>query len=210
MDATLGWYLLVTLVLVGIGFAMLVVAQPRLVTRSGGQAMAFLALFVLPVTCLWAGVSTHLESSKSTEFCLSCHVMEPYGESLAIDDEFALPASHFQNRRIDRDRACYTCHTQYTMYGDLAAKINGVRHLLVYYRGATPETIELYEPYHNRECLHCHAGARLYEEMHAEDRAEIESNELSCLECHDMSHEVASLADYDRWPTAEPTRTEGP
>jgi hypothetical protein len=27
-----------------------------------------------------------------------------------------------------------------------------------------PEDIKLYQPYNNRECLHCHLGARRYEE----------------------------------------------
>ena len=65
------------------------------------------------------GFALHLEHAKSTEFCVSCHVMEPYGTSLHFDDLDYLPASHFQNNLVPREKACYTCHTQYTMFGDV-------------------------------------------------------------------------------------------
>lgn len=64
-----------------------------------------------------------------------------------------------------------------------------------------PETLSLYRPYNNRECLHCHEGARSFEgnELHTEIRGELETNEASCLECHDLTHEVGGLDDYDVW-----------
>jgi hypothetical protein len=67
-----------------------------------------------------------------------------------------------------------------------------------------PERIQLYTPYHNRECLHCHAGSRFFEEnpMHTlepDTRALIESNELSCIGCHDMIHDIENLADAPLW-----------
>ena len=178
-------------------------ARPSLTAARGGKVLAFVVFFLLPSVCLWAGASLHLESSKSTEFCLSCHVMEPYGETLWLDDETALPAGHFQNRRIDRDHACFTCHTQYTLFGDYKAKLAGLQHLYVYYLGEVPEKIELYEPYQNRECLHCHQGARSYEVMHEDYAAELRSNELSCLECHDVAHPLEGLAEAPRWHGAQ-------
>ena len=135
MISSLGTSVLATLLLIAILLAALVATRPGLLLGRGGRVLSWIALFLLPVACLWAGVSVHMESSKTTNFCLSCHVMEPYGESLLTDDEFALPASHFQNRRIGRATACFTCHTQYTMFGDYKAKINGLKHLIVYYRG---------------------------------------------------------------------------
>lgn len=183
---------LVAIVLVAIALVALVVLRPGLTATRGGKILAFLALAVIPGLATAMGLSAHMERSKSTEFCLSCHVMEPYGKSLQLDDPTALPAAHFQNRRIDREHACFTCHTRYTMFGDVKAKLTGLQHVYVNYLGEVPEKIELYEPYNNRECLHCHAGARSFEEsdLHKEMRADLGSNTTSCLECHDVVHQA--------------------
>ena len=70
------------------------------------------------------------------------------------------------------------------------------------YFGGIPENFELHEPYQNRECLHCHGGARTFEEgatHNMEDgRLEsIKSRALSCLSigCHDAGHGVKGLGD---------------
>jgi hypothetical protein len=79
--------------------------------------------------------------------------------------------------------------------------MKGLKHLWVNYFGTIPEKVELYEPFQNRECLHCHDGARTFEEndFHAELRPELASNETSCLECHDLAHEVEQLAELEKW-----------
>ena len=172
----------------------------------GWRLVAFAVLFVLPLVITGMGLGAHLDKAKSTEFCLSCHVMEPYGRSLKIDDADFVPANHFQNRRIDRDQACYTCHTKYAMFGDLETKIGGLKHLWVYYGGEMPEKLELYQPYNNRECLHCHRGARSYAEndMHLDMLGELESGEVSCLDCHDLMHEVEDLEEQTFWTEEGP------
>ncbi len=190
--------------LVTIALAALVALRPALTAARGGKVLAFLALLVLPLAMTALGVSAHVERSKSTEFCLSCHVMEPYGKSLRVDDASFVPASHYQNNRVPRDKACFTCHTDYTMFGDAKAKLRGLRHVYVYYLAGAPEKIALYEPYNNRECLHCHAGARSFEEseLHVEIRDELRTSQTSCLECHDMVHEVDQLAGKPLWKVA--------
>src|SRR5437762_5055809 len=133
---------------------------PGLTRPRGGKIMAFFPLFLLPVAAGGAGGWYHLEQSKRTEFCLSCHVMSEHGKSLSIDDSSFIPAAHFQNHRIPADEACYTCHTDYSMYGGIRAKMRGLRHVYVYYLGKLPQPaeIKLYRSYNNRECLHCHEG----------------------------------------------------
>ena len=197
---------LVAVVLAAIALIALVVLRPSLTAARGGKILAFLAFLVLPVLATAMGLSAHIEHSKSTEFCLSCHVMEPYGRSLQVDDAAWLPAQHFQNSRISRDKACFTCHTDYTMFGDTKAKLRGLRHVYVYYLGDVPEKIQLYEPYNNRECLHCHAGARSFEEsdLHKEMRTELGSNTTSCLECHDAVHNVGELEGKPLWKETTP------
>ena len=197
---------LVAVVLAAIALIALVVLRPSLTAARGGKILAFLAFLVLPVLATAMGLSAHVEHSKSTEFCLSCHVMEPYGRSLRVDDEAWLPAQHFQNNRIPRDQACFTCHTDYTLFGDAKAKLRGLRHVYVYYLGDIPAKIQLYEPYNNRECLHCHAGARSFEEsdLHKEMRADLGSSATSCLECHDAAHNVGELEGKPLWKETTP------
>jgi cytochrome c-type protein NapC len=192
-------------VAVAVALIAAVVLRPAMLGTRGGKILAFLALAVMPVVATAMGLSAHMEKSKKTEFCLSCHVMEPYGRSLRVDDASALPAAHYQNQRIDREHACFTCHTTYTMFGDVKAKMTGLRHVYINYLGEVPKKIELYEPYNNRECLHCHAGARSFEEneMHGEIRAELGSNATSCLECHDVAHEVESVDGKPVWKPRE-------
>ena len=191
---------------------LLVVAllrHPDTTTGRGGKLVAFVALCLLPSVLTYLGTDTHLTRAKTNDFCLSCHSMEPYGKSLYIDDSDYLPAVHFQNRQVPRETACYTCHTQYTMFGDFQAKVLGLKHLWVHYSGQTPETIELYAPYKNRECLSCHSGARSYAEndMHVDILAELASSETSCLECHEWVHGVDELEDLAMW---KPSAEEGP
>lgn len=191
-------------VLVSIGLVAIVTLRPSLTLARGGKILAFLALFVFPVLATGVGTTIHLENSKSTEFCLSCHVMEPYGQSLLIDDADYLPANHYQNLRVSKDHACFACHTSYTMFGDVEAKLRGLKHVYVNYFGTIPEELALYEPYLNRECLHCHAGARSFEEsdFHLDIRDEFETDDTSCLECHEFVHDVHSLSELDTWKEA--------
>jgi cytochrome c-type protein NapC len=188
--------------------AILVALRPGLTRASGGKILAFFALFLLPSFAMFGGFSTQMARAQSTEFCLSCHVMTDYGRSLRVDDPGYVPAAHFQNNRVPRDRACYTCHTDYAMFGGVRSKIRGLRHLYVQYLGSVPapDKIELYQPYHNRECLHCHDGARKFEERSAHTKTpdllqKIKSNEMSCMasRCHDIVHDVGSLADVTFW-----------
>jgi cytochrome c-type protein NapC len=188
--------IITTVLLIG-----LLVGRPSLTTAQGGKILAFIAFFVLPIAALFLGGFIHLEHSKSTQFCLSCHPMEPYGKSLTIDDPAYVPAQHFQNNRIPRDHACFTCHTDYTMFGDVNAKLHGLRHVYVYYFKEIPQKLALYKPYNNRECLHCHANARSFEETspHKEMRAQLASNDMSCLTCHNKIHDIANIDKVKFW-----------
>jgi cytochrome c-type protein NapC len=209
-----------TLTLTGISIAALTALMAGLIafradlTRArGGKILAFIALFLLPSVALWAGLSQHMEGSKTTRFCLSCHVMEDYGKSLYVDDKSYIPAAHFQNNRVPRDETCYTCHSDYTMFGGVTAKLRGLRHVYVQYLGTLPkpEDIKLYNAFNNRECLHCHTGARSFAEAAAHHRkpdmfTQISNNQLSCMssKCHDTVHDVSTLSDAKFWKEGSP------
>lgn len=194
------------LIVLAIALIAVVALRPGLTAAKGGKVLAFLAFFLLPVLGTVFALESHIDRSKSTAFCLSCHIMEPYGKSLRIDSADFVPAGHFQNRRIPRDQACYTCHTNYAMFGGMKAKIRGLRHLYVNYLGTAPAKIELYEPFQNRECLHCHAGARGYVETegHEDQLEDFASEKTSCIECHSDIHDVAHIAEQTLWKEPKP------
>ncbi len=199
--SSLALYSVVGMAIMAIALIATILSRPAMLAERTGKGLGLLGFVIFPLLVTALGAAGPLEQSKTTEFCLSCHVMEPYGKSLSIDDDGYVAASHFQNNRIPRDRACFTCHTTYTMFGDVKAKIQGLQHLYVYYLGTVPKQLELYEPYSNRECLSCHGGARVFEqdELHVEIRTELASDEMSCLECHEPVHDVEHLGELELW-----------
>jgi len=205
--------LVIAFVVVCAALAMLVAFRSEMTRARGGKILAFFGLFLLPALSVGAGFSTQMERAQSTSFCLSCHVMEDHGRSLLVDDRSYIAAIHFQNNRVPRERACYTCHTNYAMFGGIRSKMHGARHVYVQYFGTipAPNQIKLYEPYNNRECLHCHGGARAFEEATAHTKTpemlgNITSNRLGCTSsrCHDTVHDVGSLADSKFWKASLP------
>jgi cytochrome c-type protein NapC len=195
--------LTVLLFAVTILFLLMLVLRPGFTATRDGKILAFIGIFLLPAICSSIGFSEHMERSKQTQFCLSCHIMEPYGRSLYVDDPHYLAAAHFQNHRVPADEACYTCHTDYALYGGIRAKWRGLHHVYAQYIGKPAQPIHLYSPYNNRECLHCHLGARSFEESptHSALRDELVSNQFSCLSggCHDTVHNITALGNVKFW-----------
>ena len=196
--------------LIGLSLALALFAGLRrnLSPPREGRVLAFLALAILPGVSVWAGFETHLDRATSTGFCLSCHVMKDYGKSLHYDDPSYLPARHFQNNYVPSDHACYTCHTDYAMFGGVRAKMHGLRHIYVQYLGTVPKSadVKLYGPFPNATCLHCHLGSRRFEEQKAHHREpdqlmKMKSGATSCLSsgCHDIVHEVGDLNGAKFW-----------
>jgi cytochrome c-type protein NapC len=198
--------LLVSLILFSAALSGVLALRPSITATAGGKILAFLVLFLLPLLCLAMGLNSEVERSKSTQFCLSCHTMEPYGRSLRVDDPTHLAAAHFQNHRVPPNEACYTCHTNYAMFGGLRAKLHGLRHVYVQYFGHPQEPLHLYDAYNNRECLHCHLGARSFEEgaVHNADPdllPAVKANKVSCVSsgCHETVHNTSQLEKVKFW-----------
>ena len=195
-------------IVIALALAVLLAFRVELTRVRGGKILAFVVLFIVPVVAVALGFSEHMQRAESTQFCLSCHVMHDFGQSLYVDDPSYIPARHFQNNLVPRDHACYTCHTDYTMFGTAHAKLRGLRHVYIQYLGKipAPADIKLYTPFNNRECLHCHAGMRAFEEHPKHSKTpemmqQILSNQLSCMtsKCHDTVHDVGSLKDATFW-----------
>lgn len=191
---------------VAVALIAVLLRRPAHLAQPGGRVVGFSAFVLLPGIALLGGASRHYDQAKTTNFCLSCHDLAPYGESLLIDHPAFLPAAHFQNGRIPADRACFTCHSNYTMFGGLDDKARGALHVWRAVTGTASEPVRLYRPFENGACLECHAGGRSYLESaaHRPFLADLESGDRSCLMCHNLVHAVDRLDRYERWSAAAP------
>ena len=70
-----GMTILITVIVVGIALIAFLVFRPSVIGTRGGKILAFVSLFIFPVLSGLMGTSEHLERSKTTSFCLSCHVI---------------------------------------------------------------------------------------------------------------------------------------
>lgn len=172
--------------------AVALLLRPRWVRRPGGVVFASVTVVALPLLLLFMGASQHIEHTKETVFCLGCHAMYPYGQSLLEEEQGVLAAAHYQDGLVPPEHACFSCHTEYTLFGGLRAKTKGLQHMWYAYVAGVPDPIALYDPYSNRECLYCHGSARSFRTQPAHEGSipQMADNELSCLLCHGPAHGV--------------------
>lgn len=195
--------ILIALVVLTIIMAAVFLVDPSVTVEASGKILAFIALCILPALCIGTGMSFHNERSQQTSYCVSCHSMVTHGQSLYLLDRHYIPAQHFQNHLVPSDKACYTCHTNYTMYGPLKDKLRGLTYLYMEYLSTPPKTLHLIGTYPNSECLHCHMGTRDFEDnlAHMPPLAVLKSNQVSCISsgCHDMIHNVSKVDHLKMW-----------
>ncbi|HEV2326711.1 MAG TPA: NapC/NirT family cytochrome c [Terracidiphilus sp.] len=195
--------ILISLIVLTVVLAVIFLARPSITAGPTGKILAFLGLFVLPALCIGGGMSAHMQRSEQTRFCISCHSMGPFGQSLYVDDPNYIPAAHFQNHRVPAGQACYACHADYTIFGPLRDKLRGVTRIYMQYVSTPPNPITIPGGYNNAQCLHCHAGARSFEEnaIHSAIMDTLRSNQLSCVSsgCHDTVHNTAELGHVKFW-----------
>jgi cytochrome c-type protein NapC len=199
--------ILIAVIVLTMVLAVFFLIRPSVTAGAREKILVFIALFILPVLCIGGGMSTHMQRSEQTRFCISCHSMENYGKSLYVDDPNYLAAQHFQNHRVPADMACYACHTDYTIYGPLKDKFQGITRIYMQYVSTPPKTIHIRAGYNNLQCLHCHADARSFEEnpVHTAIMDSLKSNQMSCISsgCHDTVHNVAHLGHVKLWRTGQ-------
>ncbi len=195
--------ILIVLIALTIVLTVVFLLRPSITSGPTGKILAFIALCVLPVLCIGGGMSTHMQRSEQTKFCISCHSMENYGKSLYVDDASYIPAQHFQNHRVPADQACFACHADYTIFGPFKDKLRGVTRIYMQYLSTPPQTIRIPGGYSNLQCLHCHSGARNFGEnpVHSSMMDSLKSNQISCISsgCHDMVHNVVQLGHVKFW-----------
>lgn len=195
--------ILIAQIVLSILIALIFLIHPTVTAGTGWKIVAFLGLCVLPALAMAGGVNFHMQRSEQTSFCISCHSMEPYGRSLHVDDASYVPAQHFQNHRVPVDQACYACHADYTIYGPLNDKLQGLKRVYMQYVSTPPNPIQIAGGFKNANCLRCHLGARSFVQnpVHMAIMDTLLSNQLSCVSsgCHDTVHNVDHLSQVKFW-----------
>jgi cytochrome c-type protein NapC len=181
--------------------ALLFVGARSLAGQTIGRVVLLVGLVALPILLSAGNISYGFHQSSTTTFCLSCHEMQDYGKSLFVDSKQAVAAVHYQNRLVDRETVCYSCHKDYAMFGDVTAKLNGLRHVWAHYIAGVPKKIELYHPYPNSNCLHCHDDMRRFMEgpAHKPIMSALYAGTTSCLSCHRIAHDMAKVQADNFW-----------
>jgi nitrate/TMAO reductase-like tetraheme cytochrome c subunit len=188
---------------VSIGVAVLSVA-------ALWKLLAFAALVAVPAAA--AGVANYhtFVGVHEVDACNRCHVMRPMVNDMMDPQSDTLAARHYKNRWIPRDQ-CYGCHSDYGLSGDLAAKMEGFRHLARYTTRTYTEPIQYRGVFDNDNCLKCHLNMPRFEAVasHHTVKGSLGKNEMSCLNCHGLSHPTRAArtpgsADYDRLMRNEP------
>ena len=152
----------------------------------------------LPLLAFALGNAILMERSKSTEFCASCHVMQPVHDS-AREENGTLASFHLAEGAVPARESCYSCHSGYGIWGGFDAKLAGVGHMLHTVRDSYDYPLTLNQPYNIDACLSCHAEARGFRAVDAHQMVEIQeallSGEMGCTgTCHPSAHPAEALA----------------
>jgi nitrate/TMAO reductase-like tetraheme cytochrome c subunit len=188
---------------VSVGIAVLTVA-------ALWKLLAFGALVATPAAVVAVANYHTFVGIHEVQACNRCHVMRPMVNDMKDPASDTLAARHFKNRWIPTDQ-CYACHSDYGLSGDLAAKLEGFRHLARYTTRTYHEPIQYRGVFDNANCLKCHAQMPRFEAVpwHHTVEAPLAKNETSCLNCHGLAHpsraaRTPGSSDYDRLMRNEP------
>jgi hypothetical protein len=177
-----------------------IVARATFAQRSGPMEpahrwMLLIGFLVLAPLAYLLNAGLAISGAKSVAFCNSCHVMHGYVQDLQNPDSEHLAAQHFQYRWIN-DHQCYTCHSDYGLFGDVGAKLAGLRHVWFYTVGGYEMPLKIRGTYDNQRCLFCHGPVKSYQEIpeHEKNAAAIATSATSCLgaACHVAPHPKAA------------------
>jgi nitrate/TMAO reductase-like tetraheme cytochrome c subunit len=161
--------------------------------RGGGarRSYAVLALGVLPVLWVVGTLAYADRATRMTSFCLQCHEMAPYGASVTAGGP-SVPARHFENEWVERETACYVCHTSPGISGYALAKAKGLRDVFVHFVGTVPDEIRLDAPYDTAICLSCHGRDEAFLELasHQQIIDTAPGGEVTCAGCHAFAHDL--------------------
>ncbi|MEO6025948.1 MAG: NapC/NirT family cytochrome c [Candidatus Binatia bacterium] len=153
--------------------------------------MLLVGFLVLAPLAYLLNAGLAVSGAKSVAFCDSCHVMNGYVEDLQNPDSEHLASQHYQFRWI-ADHQCYTCHSDYGLFGDMQAKLAGLRHVWFYTVGGYELPLKIRGTYDNQRCLFCHGPVKSFQQVpeHEKNAAAIATSATSCIgaACHVSPH----------------------
>jgi nitrate/TMAO reductase-like tetraheme cytochrome c subunit len=185
----------VRLLALGMALSAVVLIVWTLVVHRGRLAgfrsrlLLFVGVCGIPFPAMLMSSAVGLEQSKAVAFCESCHAMGAFVEDMKDPDSRSLAALHFRNRYIQEEH-CYSCHTDYGLFGTLEAKVGGMSHVWSEFAGSAGGHIRPKTNYRFTICLNCHGQSSKFirQKGHAGVVNRIVSGEATCTECHDQSH----------------------
>lgn len=156
-------------------------------------------LGIFPLGVAMAGNVEGFHATQQRHFCGSCHVMIPHASDSEDPQSPSLASRHARNPLFGEEN-CYVCHADYGMFGTVLTKMGGMRHVYEYvthYRNVSletaKETIHLYKPYPNANCMQCHTTKLdLWGKVpdHKSSLTEVREGRVSCASagCHGFAH----------------------
>ena len=194
LGTTSQWIRGLGLVLAALNVVILFVLWARIRRRgvtSASKAFVLGSVVVLPTVVAFLATAHGMSESMKTEACGACHIMDGHFADLRNPKSDSLAAVHYKNRYIQENH-CYTCHSDYGMFGSMSAKLEGFGHVVHNTTGHYPKPIKIAHPYSNLRCLNCHAGSQKFLTKHEPDElAKLAANKDSCLDCHGPAHTPA-------------------
>lgn len=153
--------------------------------------LLFMSFVIISPLVFLVNYEKSIQQSKRNDFCNSCHVMHGYIEDLENPDSDSLASVHYQYRWIS-DYQCYTCHSEYGLFGTAKAKVSGIGHVRAQYFLGYETPLKIKGTYNNNICLHCHGPVLDFQDIgeHEDNIKELEQNKMSCLgaDCHVSPH----------------------
>jgi cytochrome c nitrite reductase small subunit len=191
-DIAAEWLMVISLVVIACAIGLIaytLIARRQNLLDLHSKWILFLGVAALPIPAIFMSTAVGLEHSKQVKFCDSCHAMDPFLDDMKDVDSEQLAARHYKNRFIQKAH-CYTCHTDYGIFGTMKAKLNGMKHIWKDFTGHWSHPIEISKPYAYQICLNCHAGAVRFEQLEEHDGVieEVLSGEGGCNPCHELAH----------------------
>jgi cytochrome c nitrite reductase small subunit len=198
IGTTSEWIRGVGLVLAILDVVLLVVIWRMVRSRgvtTASKAMLLGGIVVLPAIVVFLATAHGMQESMTVDACASCHVMAGHAADLRNPASDSLAAVHFKNRYIQTDQ-CYTCHSDYGMFGTMSAKLEGLGHVYHNMTGNYPKPIKIKSPYSNLRCLSCHGGAANFVVKHDKDMMpNLLADKDKCIDCHGPAHKPESAGE---------------
>jgi len=179
------------------------IVRPKL--SHATKLVLLFGIGVLPIGTAANGNVAGYHATKTRTFCSSCHVMTPFGDDASSPGSTSLAARHGRNEAFG-DENCYTCHADYGMFGTIATKLGGMRHVYEYalhFHQLTVDEalprIHIRNPFPNATCMRCHSTEvpgwqRIGDHRSLVDR--LRAGTVSCASegCHGPAHPFARVA----------------